>query len=72
MEKSPSPDIDGAQFLHDKIDNKLHHKPRLELGDITGSQPREVPNPVEHEQARLKVLSKKEQESLLHKNQQLK
>ena len=54
MEKSPSPDIAGAQFLHDKIDNKLHHKPRLDLGDITDSQPREVPGPVEHEQARLK------------------
>ncbi|MEI6716670.1 MAG: hypothetical protein WCK87_03025, partial [Candidatus Saccharibacteria bacterium] len=59
MENTPSSDIAGAQFLHKK-DDELHHKPRLELGDITGSQPREVPNPVEHEQARLKVLSKKE------------
>ncbi|MCX6805126.1 MAG: hypothetical protein NT114_00310, partial [Patescibacteria group bacterium] len=53
MENRPSPDIAGAQFLHKK-DGELHHKPRLELGDITDSQPREVPGPVEHEQARLK------------------
>ncbi len=53
MENSPSPDIAGAQFLHKK-DGELHHKPRLELGDIPDSQPREVPGPVEHEQARLK------------------
>jgi len=59
MENRPSPDIAGAQFLHKK-DGELHHKPRLELGDIPDSQPREVPGPVEHEQARLKVLSKKE------------